>query len=91
MNGIYWNCIPVSGMMPGMGNVMNDLRKAMKASGKTRYRLWQETGIDQSHLAKLLSGEAGLSFENMERLAEALELEIITRPAKRKTGKTKER
>ncbi|QOV89364.1 helix-turn-helix domain-containing protein [Humisphaera borealis] len=78
-------------MMFDMGNVLDDLRKAMKASEKTRYRLWKETGIDQSHLAKLLNGEAGLSFENMERLAEALGLEIITRPAKRTTAKTKDR
>lgn len=76
-------------MVLSMSNVMDDLRKAMKASGKTRYRLWKETGIDQSHLAKLLSGEAGLSFENMELLAEALELEIITRPTTRTVGKTK--
>lgn len=91
MNEIYWNCIPVSDMMPGMSNVLDDLCKAMKASGKTRYRLWKETGIDQSHLAKLLSGEAGLSVENLEKLAAALGLEIIIRPAKRKAGKTKER
>lgn len=91
MNGIYWNSILVSAITPVMGNAMEDLRKAMKASEKTRYRLWQETGIDQSHLAKFLSGEAGLSFENMERLAAALGLEIITRPAKRKAGKAKER
>ena len=63
----------------------------MKASGKTRYRLWKETGIDQSHLFKLWNGEAGLSVENLERLAEALGLEIITRPAKRKMAKAKER
>jgi transcriptional regulator with XRE-family HTH domain len=74
-----------------MGNVLDEIRKAMKASGKTRYRLWKETGIDQSHLFKLWNGEAGLSVENLERLAEALGLEIITRPAKRKTAKAKER
>ena len=76
-------------MLLGMGNLLDEIRKAMKASGKTRYRLSKETGIDQSHLFKLWNGEAGLSVENLERLAEALGLEIIIRPAK--AGKTKER
>ncbi|MGQ9649524.1 MAG: helix-turn-helix domain-containing protein [Phycisphaerae bacterium] len=75
------------GILLGMGNVLDEIRKAMKASGKTRYRLWKETGIDQSHLFKLWNGKAGLSVENLEHLAEALELEIIIRPAKRKAGK----
>lgn len=74
-----------------MGNLMDEIRKAMKASEKTRYRLWKETGIDQSHLFKLWNGEAGLSVQNLERLAEALELEIIIRPAKARAGKAKER
>lgn len=78
-------------MMFLMGNVLDDLRKAIKTSGKSRYRLWKETGIDQSHLAKLLSGEAGLSFEKMERLATALNLEIVTRPLSPKTESTKDR
>jgi transcriptional regulator with XRE-family HTH domain len=73
-----------------MGSVMDDLCRAMKTSGKSRYRLWKETGIDQSHLAKLLSGKAGLSVENMQRLAAALDLEIIIRPVKRrKSSKAK--
>jgi hypothetical protein len=74
-----------------MGNVMTELRKAIRASDKTRYRLWKETGIEQSHLSKLLGGEAGLSFGNMERLAGALGLEIVIRPAKRKARQSKER
>lgn len=83
------NCIRASVIVLGMGDVLNQIRKAMKASGKTRYRLWKETGIDQSHLFKLWNGEAGLSVENLEKLAGALGLEIIIRPAK--AGKTKER
>ena len=62
-----------------------------KASGKTRYRLWKETGIDQSHLAKLQKGEAGLSVENLECLAEALGVEIVIRPAKQENSQSKER
>lgn len=74
-----------------MGNVLDEIRKAIEASGESRYRLWKATGISQSHLSRLMRGEAGLSVENLEHLAEALGLEIIIRPAKRKTAKAKER
>lgn len=73
-----------------MANVLDEIRRAIEASGKSRYRLWQETGIDQSHLSKLMSGTAGLSVESLQRLAEALDLEILIRPAKRRAGKAKE-
>lgn len=74
-----------------MANVLDEIRKSMKASEKTRYRLWKETGIDQSHLFKLWNGEAGLSVDNLEKLAAALGLEIIVRPVRRNAGKAKGR
>lgn len=73
----------------GAGNVLDAIRKAIEASGETRYRLWQATGISQSQLSRLMKGQAGLSVESLEKLAEALGLEIIIRSAKRKTGKAK--
>jgi transcriptional regulator with XRE-family HTH domain len=78
-------------MMPGMGNVLDELRKAIEASGESRYRLWKATGISQSHLSRLMRGEAGLSVDNLERLADALGLEITIRPAKAKASKSKGR
>ncbi len=74
-----------------MSKVFDEIRKAIKASDKTRYQLWKETGIKQSQLSRLMSGESGVSVENLERLADALGLEIILRPAKAKASKTKER
>ena len=67
-----------------MSKIIKIIQKAIETSGKTRYKLWQETGIDQSHLRKVLNGEARLSYENLERLSDALDLEIIVRPKKRK-------
>lgn len=68
-----------------MSKIIDAIRRAIERGDKTRYRLWQETGIDQSHLRKVLNGEARLSYENLERLAEALGLEIIVRPKQRKS------
>jgi len=91
MSAYYLHLMTVSGIMLGMGNVLDEIRKAIEASGKTRYRLWKETGIGQSHLSRLMRGEAGLSVENLERLAEALELDITIRPAVQPARKSKER
>jgi len=63
-----------------MQTIHDQLRKAIRSSEKTRYKLWQETDIDQGQLARFMAGTAGLSVANIERLAEALGLEIIVRP-----------
>jgi len=60
-----------------MSQLLNAIRAAIKASDKSRYRLSKETGIKQSHLSRLMTGEAGLGVENVERLAKALGLRIV--------------
>ncbi len=67
--------------------IYDAIRHAIATSGKTRYRLWQETGISQAQLCEFLHGRRGMSIENLETLAEALGLEIVVRPAKRKKGR----
>ena len=69
-----------SGAIGCMAEIYEQLRKAIRAGGKSRYKLWQETGIDQGQLAQFMAGESGLSVESTERLIEALELEVIIRP-----------
>ena len=63
-----------------MSKVYDELRKAIRASNKTRYRLWQETGIDQGLLVRFMNRKSGLSIESVEKLIEALGLEIIIKP-----------
>jgi DNA-binding transcriptional MerR regulator len=65
-----------------MSKVYDELRKAIKESNKTRYRLWQETGIDQALLVRFMNRKSGLSIESIEKLIEALGLEIIIKPIK---------
>jgi transcriptional regulator with XRE-family HTH domain len=64
-----------------MSELLDAIREAIKASGKTRYRLWKETGIDQAQLSRLMSGQAGMSYDALERLAAALGLKITITPA----------
>jgi transcriptional regulator with XRE-family HTH domain len=76
-------------MFTWMSQIFDTIRKAIEASDKTRYRLSKETGIDQAQLSRLMSGKEGVSVENLERLAEALGLEIVIHPkmAERKAEK----
>ena len=68
-----------------MSYILDEIRGAIKASDKSRYRLSKETSIPESQLSRLMTGEKGLSFDALERLVDALELEIvIQKKSKRK-------
>ena len=70
-----------------MSRLLEELRHAIETSEKSRYQIWKDTGIDQSHLSKFLSGEKGVSFETYELLAEYLGLEITIRRKKQLKGR----
>lgn len=74
-----------------MSELLETLKRAIESSTKSRYRLAQESGIAESGLSRLMSNERGLSIEAAERLAKALDLEIIIRPLARVTVKAKDR
>jgi len=65
-----------------MGSIYDQLREAIKTGSKSRYQLWKETDIDQGQLARFMARISGLSVESMERLVDALGLEIVIRPEK---------
>ncbi len=71
-----------------MAELLHTMRKAIEASGQTRYRISQETGIAESVLSRFMSGETALTVETVERLAEYLGLEIVVR-LKRRRGTRK--
>lgn len=66
-----------------MSKILGAIRKAIQAGGKSRYRLAKETGIDQAQMSRLMSGAGAMRDENLERLPDALGLEILIRPTKR--------
>lgn len=66
--------------MTPMPEIYDEIRQAIATGNKSRYRLWQETGISQGHLCEFMAGTKGLSVEALEKLANCLELDIITRP-----------
>ena len=72
-----------------MSNVLNDIRKAIKASSLTRYRMSKATDIDHAQMCRLMAGKSGLSIASLERLADCLGLEIVIRPKRRKKEQRK--
>ena len=58
------------------------LRAALLASDKTRYRISISTGIDQSVLSRFARGRGGLTLSTADLLADALDLELTPRPPK---------
>jgi hypothetical protein len=57
------------------------LRRAVRESEATRYALSKTTGISQAVLCRFVAGTAGMSLDSIDKLVDALNLEI--RPRKR--------
>lgn len=67
--------------------LLNDIRDVMDSSGITRYRVAQETGLSQSLLSRVMSGERALSIATAEALLDYFGYEIVVRPkSKRSKG-----
>ena len=67
-----------------MAKMLDTLRKTVQKSNESRYRIAHGSGVAASQLARLVSGERGLSIESAEKLVDYLELEIIIRPKRRR-------
>ena len=70
-----------------MSALLEAMRKAIEASGKSRYRISLDSGVSQAQLSRFVNGERGMSAENLERLAKSLGLEIVVRPRRRRKGR----
>ena len=64
----------------------DQIRQAIDDSGLTRYRIAQDTGIDESSLAKFYNRHRGLSLDNLDRLGEYLGLRIVMDRKPKKKG-----
>jgi transcriptional regulator with XRE-family HTH domain len=62
------------------------IRQAINASDKPRTQIVKETGLSRSQLSRLIRSGPGLSLQGLEKLAGALDLEIIVRPRSRKSA-----
>jgi transcriptional regulator with XRE-family HTH domain len=53
------------------------LRQAIESSGTSRYALARSVGISDSALSRFMSGERGLTLASLDKLADALGLEVF--------------
>ena len=62
----------------------DELRRAVDASGLSRYRISKALGISESTMSRFMAGR-GLSMEYLDALAELLDLHLAApkRPKKR--------
>jgi plasmid maintenance system antidote protein VapI len=73
--------------MLSMAPILDDIRNAIKTSGKSRYRMSKDLGISEGQLSELMAGTKGLSVEAVERLVEYLGLEVVIRPKQQRKGR----
>lgn len=72
--------------MSCMSQILDELKRRIQASGKSRYALSKQTGIEESALSRFMAGTRGLSIDSIEKLAEALDLELSLYKKTRKKG-----
>lgn len=57
----------------------DQVRRAVDASGMSRYRICKIIGMDQSIMSRFMTGKGGLSMENLDTLADLLGLDVVAR------------
>lgn len=66
-----------------MSDIARRLRAAIEASGKSRYALARETGVDESVINKFMGGK-DIRLETAGKLMDALGMKVLTKPSRRK-------
>lgn len=68
----------------GMSHEIHDqLRKMIRDSGQTRYRISMATGVDQAVLSKFVRGQRDIGIETIDTLAAHFGHELVLRKAKK--------
>jgi transcriptional regulator with XRE-family HTH domain len=57
----------------------DQVRRAVDASGLSRYRISKELGVAESTMSRFMSGQGGLSMDHLDALADLLGLDISVR------------
>jgi len=60
------------------GTLSEDLREAIRRSGKSVYQIAKAANVSQIVVSRFLSGERDIRMETADRLAEALDLKLGT-------------
>ena len=67
------------------GRITRQVRAAIRASGLSQADLCRRAGLEEAALSRFLSEKTGLTLASVDRLAEVLDLDLVSRkPSKRK-------
>ena len=71
--------------------ISEQLREAILASAKSRYRISKETGLTEAGLSRFVNHVAGLSLDSIDKLGACLNIRLVVedQPKRRTKGKQK--
>jgi transcriptional regulator with XRE-family HTH domain len=70
-----------------MASVIEAIKAALESCGESRAQVARGSGVAESQLSRLVTGERGLSMDSAEKLADYMGLEIVVRPKRRRKGR----
>lgn len=65
----------------------DQIRQEISHCGFSQYRISKETGIDPATLSRFMRGERGLPMKTLDRLADFLDLSVVSSRTKMRKGK----
>ncbi len=74
-----------------MASIAEQLRLAIEQSGKSRYRIAQESGVAEAVLSRFMSGERDLKLSTANKLCEAMGLRVVLEPEEKQRPKKPKR
>lgn len=63
--------------------LIDELKKAIAASGLTHYRIGKDAGVNPTVIDRFISGERGLNLETASKLASVLGLRLTEKSSKK--------
>jgi transcriptional regulator with XRE-family HTH domain len=70
--------------------IAEQLRKAIKRSSKSRYRISQESGIDQGALSRFVNRKRDLSLASVDAVCRVLDLQFVLKQVPRRAKPSRE-
>jgi transcriptional regulator with XRE-family HTH domain len=64
----------------------DQIRRAVDASGLSRYRICKTLGLAEATMSRFMNGQGGLSMAHLDALADLLHLNITLSPKPGKKG-----